>query len=233
MDLIERKKINKKFFEFFKKYAHLYPNEAREFIKDNFASGITDVCQADILMQINEELGVKLPIPSFYEAHVNKIMENFDIGCNIVDVASGMLPAFANLIASRQLKIGKGTITLYDPELRFMKPKHPNMTLYRQPFTTKTDITSSDLIVATLPCGATEDIIENACRNRKNFYIAMCGCTHFKYISEFMIPSPELYQLQVIDLAKELLEKYDNGHLVVDKLDDNYKINYPILYNRR
>ena len=233
MELIERETINKKFFKFFKKYAHLYPKEAREFIKDNFASSIRNICQADILMQINQELGVTFPIPSFYEAHVNKIMELFDIGCHITDVASGMLPAFANLIASRQLKIGKGTITLYDPELLTTEPKYRNMTLHKEEFTTNTNISSSNLLVGILPCKATETIIESACTNHKDFYIAMCGCTHFKHITPYMLPSPELYQLEIIDLAEKLLKQYDNGKLVVEHLDDNYEINYPILYNKK
>ena len=225
--------IKRKFLEFLKKYGHLYPNEALEFIKDNFSKGLTDVCQADLLMQINQELGVTFPIPSFYEAHANKLMEHFDVGCHITDVASGMVPAFANLIAARQLKIGKGTITLYDPELLTTEPKYRNMILHKEEFTTSTDVSSSNLLVGILPCGATEDIIESACTNHKDFYVAMCGCTHFKYISPFMIVSPELYQDHVIRLAEKLLEQYDNGHLVVDQLTDDYEINYPILYNRR
>ena len=48
-----------------------------------------------------------------------------------------------------------------------------------------------------------------------------------------MMVSPELYQDHVIKLAEKLLEQYDNGHLVVDQLTDDYEINYPILYNRR
>ena len=233
MDLIERTAFNKKFQEFLKKYAHLYPREALEFIKENFSNGLTTVCQADLLMQINQELGVTFPIPSFYEIHLHKIMENFDIGCNIVEVAAGMIPAFGNLIAAEQLKIDKGTITLYDPQLLSTEPKYRNMTLYREEFTTKTNVSSANLLVSTLGCETMEDTIEVACTNHKDFYVAMCGCTHFKYITPYMFPSPELYQLQVIDLAEKLLKQYDNGHLVVDKLDDNYEISYPILYNRR
>ena len=30
-----------------------------------------------------------------------------------------------------------------------------------------------------------------------------------------------------------ILKEYDNGELVVEQLDDNYAIDYPILYNRK
>jgi hypothetical protein len=233
MESKDRALFTKKFNTFLKKYAHCYPEEAVEFMKENFDSGLTSVCQADILMQINQELGVTYPVPSFYEAHLHKIMENFDIGCNIVEVACGRIPALGNLIAPRQLKIGKGTITLYDPNLLPIKPKYSNMTLHREGFSTTTDISSADLLISTLGCYTMEDTIEAACVNHKDFYVAMCGCTHFKYILPWMIPSPEFYQDTVIDLAERLLKQYDNGHLVVDKLDDDYIIDYPILYNRR
>ena len=84
-----------------------------------------------------------------------------------------------------------------------------------------------------MPCEATELIIEQACRNQKDFYVAMCGCTHFDYIPWGMYVSSEMYQDHVIRKTEQLLKEYDNGELVIERLDDNYAIDYPILYNRK
>ena len=223
---------NKKFQLFIKKYGPLYPKDVLGFITKEFERGIKNPCSVDVLMQVYQEIGVKFDVLSFYEAHLKKLMEHFDIGCNIVDVASGRIPAFANLIAREQLRIGKGTITLYDRALLPLKPKYANMTFRKESFTKDTDTSNADLIVSTLPCEATETIIENACRNKKNFYVAMCGCTHFKPYEDIE-GTPFDYQDKVIDLAELFVEQFQNGEIMIDHLDENYHINNPILYNKR
>ena len=71
---------------------------------------------------------------------------------------------FANKLAYEQLKINKGTITIYEPLLVDAKAKYPNMTIHKEDFTQKTDITKFDLVTGIMPCEATETIIEQACR---------------------------------------------------------------------
>lgn len=233
MEATKLEEYKLKFKAFLEEYGPLYPKELLEFIKKEFERGINHPCSVDVLMQVYQEIGVTFDMPSFYEAHLHKIMENFDIGCNVVEVAAGRIPAFANLVAKEQLKIGKGTITLYDRALLPIKPKFANMTLKQELFTTDTDIKNADLIVSTLPCAATESIIENACRNHKNFYVVMCGCTHFdlnRYHGEI---TPFAYQDHVINLAELFVEQFDNGTLYVDKLEGDYDINNPILFNKK
>ena len=69
--------------------------------------------------------------------------------------------------------------------------------------------------------------------NQKDFYIAMCGCTHFDYIPWGMYVTPEMYQDHVIDKTKRLLKEYDNGTLIVERLEGEKDLDYPILYNRK
>jgi hypothetical protein len=107
------------------------------------------------------------------------------------------------------------------------------MTLHKTEFTSDTHIKEFDLLTGILPCGATESIVENACRNQKDFYIAMCGCTHFDYIPWGMYVTPEMYQDHVIDKTKRLLKEYDNGTLIVERLEGEKDLDYPILYNRK
>ena len=216
--------------KFLLKYGSLYDERMINYIKENFWDSM-DETVPDVLMQLYSEFGILKN--NFYLEHLNKIKQYFNITGNLLEVGSGVIPAFGNLVAKEQLRIGKGNITLYDPMLILDKPKYPNMKLVKKEFTLNTDVSNFDLITGILPCGATEDIIESACKNNKNFYIAMCGCTHFKTFPLFKPLTAEAYQDQVISMTNNLLKKYDNGELVIEKLDDSYELNYPILYNKK
>lgn len=226
--------IAKRFLEFKRYYQSKYSEDLWNYIEENFWFYVYSNCAPDVLMQVYSEIGIQHEQGDFYDEHIKRIKERFDIGCNILDVASGEIPSFANKLAREQMKIKKGTITLYEPLLIDTKPKYPNMTLYRQDFTPTTRIKEFDLVTGILPCEATETIIEQACRNQKDFYIAMCGCVHFAepyyFGGQF---SPYYYQTYVIDKTKKLLDKYGNGELEVTRLDSSFEIDYPILTNRR
>ena len=91
-----------------------------------------------------------------------------------------------------------------------------------------------DLITGTYPCNATELIIQKACENQKDFYLAMCGCTHFDYYDlMYYGGNPEIYQEYIIDKTERLLKKHENGELVIERLEDHYGLEYPILYNKK
>lgn len=218
---------------FAKKYRSKYSEKTWKFIEENFWTYVYSNTAPDLLMQICTELGLESPDGNFYKEHVKRLQERFDIGCNILDIGSGMIPAFANLLAHEQLRIGKGTITLYEPLLIDTKPKHRNMTLHKQEFTSDTHIKEFDLVTAIMPCEATELVISQACKNRKDFYVAMCGCVHFDYGYWDMYVTPGMYQDHVISKAERLIKEHDMGELVVEQLDNSYDIDYPILYNRK
>ncbi len=215
------------------KYKSIYTVEEWEFIESNFWTYVFSSSAPDLLMQIYTELGIESPKGNFYQKHLDKLKTKFDIDCHVLDVASGIIPSFANLLAHEQLHLGKGTVTLYEPLLGITKPKYHNMTLHKENFTTQINIKEFDLVTGIMPCKATEAIIESACRNQKNFYIAMCGCTHFEHIPWGMYVTSEMYQDYVIDKTNRLLDEYDNGTLVVEKLEGETEIDYPILYNRK
>ncbi len=225
--------ISQLYNEFKKKYKHKYSRTAWEYIEENFWTFVFSNTAPDILMQIYHEIGIEAESGNFYQEHLKRIDSLFGLDKNILDVGSGMIPAFAEKVAHEQLRIGKGTITIYEPELLLKKPKYPNMTLHKKEFTSNTRIKEFDLVTGIMPCDATESIIESACQNGKDFYVAMCGCTHFDYIPWYMVVTPESYQEYVIGQTLRMLEHYDNGTLVVEKLSDNYAIDYPILYNRK
>lgn len=218
--------------KFKKEYKECYTEEEWKFIEENFWTYIFSPAAPDLLMQIYTELNIISEQGNFYQKHLNNLQSKFNIGCNILDVASGIIPSFANLLAFEQLKIGKGTVTIYEPLLGLTKAKYPNITLHKEKFTSETRIKKFDLITGIMPCGATDVIIEQACKNKKDFYIAMCGCTHFENIPWGMYVTPEMYQDYIIDKTKRLLKEYDNGTLIIEQLED-FPIDYPILYNRK
>lgn len=228
----EIKLINDKFNVFLERYSKMYDEETLEYIKQNFWNYINENFNGNVLFQVYSELGIYNN--EFYEAHLKKIKKHFDIRCNVLDVASGIIPVFGNMLAKEQINLGKGRVTLYDPKLILPAAKYPNMSLNKRNFKLDIDIAPYKLITGILPCEITETIIEAACINQKDFYIALCGCDHFnsKYDEYMFIDSPP-YQEYLIDKAQYLVKKYKNGSLVIDQLDDKYSFKYPILYNKR
>ena len=223
------RELKNKYQIFLDEYSSSYHKGALEYIRENFWKCRNSFEIPDILMQVYSELGLYDDKTDIYLKHLNKIKSIFNIDCNVLEVAGGMLPAFSNIVAREQLNIGKGTITMYDPMLATTKSKYTNLKLHKKEFTNITDISNYDLIIGILPCDVTEDIIRKSCIERKNFYIQMCGCTHFtpKQIMEYGL-SREIYQKYIIDLASNLLGEEIN----ITKIDNKFGIDYPILYKK-
>ena len=224
-----------RFANFKAKYSNKYSKEAWEYIEENFFNMIDSKETPDILMQVYSELGINPSAAVFYKKHLKLLKSIFPIDGNIVEVASGRIPAFANMLAKEQGKIGKGTVTIYEPLLVELEPKYQNITIHNEYFQEDTDISFADLVVAIMPCEATEVILESAIKNRKPFYIAMCGCVHSPLASMYSFgfgTSPEIYQRQVISKAKSLIAEYGGAELQVTKLKDS-PIDYPILYRKK
>jgi len=220
-------KTYQKYQEFLELYSDQYDKDALEFIKDNFFTYIHKKASPDILMQIYHELGIKNESTLFYKLHLKKLQDKFSLDRNILEIGSGYIPAFAEEISSYQQHINKGTITIYEPLLIKM---NDNINSHKEKFTIDTDISKYDLLVGILPCDATETIIEAACKNNKDFYIAMCGCVHRETGSE-LVYNPISYQHYIIDKTEYYLEKYNNGTLEIDRI--NHDIDYPILSNKK
>ncbi len=227
--------LKMKFENFKTKYSSKYSKEAWEYIEENFFSMIHSKETPDILMQIYSELGINPSAAVFYKKHLKLLKSIFPLDGNIVEVASGRIPAFANMLAKEQGKLGKGTVTIYEPLLVELEPKYPNMTIHNEYFREDTDIAFADLVVAIMPCDVTETILENAIKSGKPFYVAMCGCVHSPWASMYSFgfgTSPEIYQQQVMAKAESLIEEYGGEELQVTKLK-NSPIDYPILYRKK
>ena len=229
-------KLKRKYNRFLENYGSNYDEEMYAFIYSYFGEEIDSLGTVYPLMEIYSELGV-YGKEDFYLQHVNLIKENFDISGNILEVGAGCFPAFGKKMAIEQLKIKSGTITLYDRDLAIKKPLTKNMRLVKDSFSSATDIKSYDLIVGIMPCEATRIIIERACEERKDFYIALCDCVNDPVLlarDPFLrMKRPEDYHQMIFRIAEEFLDEYDNGYLQIEYMDSKYDQDAPIIYNKR
>ena len=228
----QRKSVEEAYQEYKKNYEHFYSEKAKQYIEDNFFKEAYKTSNMDILMQLYSELGLDIGKHTFYDEHLERINSIFGLDRDIIEVASGYIPAFANKIAKKQLALNRGTITIYEPELFEEKAKYSNMTIHKEKFTEQTKINKDSLGIGILPCDATEAMIRNFCKNNMDFYIAMCNCNHK---SNNIFPTYQ-YQNKMVDLAESLLEKYSNHQkkLKIDYLDDEFVFGYaPIIYTKQ
>lgn len=228
----QRKSVEEAYQEYKKNYEHFYSEKAKQYIEDNFFKEAYKTSNMDILMQLYSELGLDIGKHTFYDEHLERINSIFGLDRDIIEVASGYIPAFANKIAKKQLALNCGTITIYEPELFEEKAKYSNMTIHKEKFTEQTKINKDSLGIGILPCDATEAMIRNFCKNNMDFYIAMCNCAHK---SNNIFPTYQ-YQNKMVDLAESLLEKYSNNKkkLKIDYLDDEFFFGYaPIIYTKQ
>lgn len=226
------KSVEEAYQEYKENYEHFYNEKARKYIEDNFFNGANRTSNMDILMQLYSELGLDIGKHTFYDEHLERIDSIFGLDRDIIEVASGYIPAFANKIAKKQLALNRGTITIYEPELFEEKAKYSNMTIHKEKFTEQTKINKDSLGIGILPCDATEAMIRNFCKNNMDFYIAMCNCNHK---SNNIFPTYQ-YQNKMVALAESLLEKYSNNQkeLKIDYLDDEFVFGYaPIIYTKQ
>ena len=228
----QRKSVEEAYQEYKKNYEHFYSEKAKQYIEDNFFKEAYKTSSMDILMQLYSELGLDIGKHTFYDEHLERINSIFGLDRDIIEVASGYIPAFANKIAKKQLALNRGTITIYEPELFEEKAKYSNMTIHKEKFTEQTKINKDSLGIGILPCDATEAMIRNFCKNNMDFYIAMCNCNHK---SNNIFPTYQ-YQNKMVALAESLLEKYSNNQkeLKIDYLDDEFVFGYaPIIYTKQ
>ena len=218
-----------KFENFKSEFSHLYSEDDWQEIEKHFFRLIDSKDVPSMISQVYSRLGLNTPSVKKYNYHLERIKDIFSLNRNIIEVGGGFLPAFGELVAEEQFKIGKGTITVYDPRLVFNEPKYINMTLHKEYFTTNSDVSNHDLLVGIYPCEATEAIIESAIKNDKDFYVAMCGDAHSSDGSRI---TKVAYREKVIDTANNLALANGNYEMEVTKFDDPI-YSYPIVIGKR
>ena len=165
---------------------------------------------------------------NLYLQYLGLIEKYFDLRSNILEIGGGFYPSLASHIADRQLKLKSGTITVYDKNLVTTSLK--NIKLIKRDFTLEDDVSNFDLLVGIMPCQATSLIIKKANEYKKEFFLALCGCTHFP-ITYLMFHEPKLETW--FEYVKDIFydTKTDNSKLI--EIDSPTRYNkYPILIKK-
>ena len=184
----------------------------------------------DIVRQILEEIGYydDKKDQSSYEAFINIMNNQFGIEKNIVEVGCGAVPTLAHKIS---LKQNSGTITLYDPVVGNYYDSSDRFVLKKEKFKRRTNVDNADLIFGFMPCEATQEIIECATDNNKDFIIALCeGGPHGDEFDYFDSTDDWLHAMMY--LAERGIEENNMGKLKVLSFK-KYMSDYPIIYNER
>lgn len=217
---------------FLRKYKNNYSIENRALLESGLFSRLGHYLNPLEFLQIYSYLGLIGKDNDIYYGYYKKLSENFDIDCNILDVASGCLPAFGLIISGEQMKLpcSKGTITMCDPAIIFDAGKKGNMTLVKDKFD-KEMIKSYDLITGIMPCSTTKDIITGACENNKDFYIGLCGCPPEDEDSFNLDDGTTFLEINQ-KFAKDMCDEYGRT-LCVDHLDPNFYVRMPVIYSKK
>lgn len=226
-----KEEIKRKFDCFMEEYGSLMSPSLFMGIMSFFWENVYEREATDILMEIYEYLGLVHPKGNFYQKHFENIKERFDLSGNILEIGGGCIPSFAEKIAKEQIKCGEGTITIYDKEILLKESRYPNMTLVKEKFTSKTEIKNFDLVIGILPCTATELMLSRACEENKNFYVALCNCSH---LLNGKVVSKKRFKKYILKMIYEKLA-LEKEQLEITKLGKGFKRfkNSPILIHRK
>lgn len=223
MELTYKQKLEK-LNDYFKRYK--YNEEEKQFIVDS----LTNNRMCDIVLQVYSECGILKDEDNIYLEFIKNLKRYFTLDKDIIDVGGGLYPALATYINKEQIKLKRGSITVFDPLL--IPSKLKNIVLKKEEFTENTRVEKCDLIIGTYPCEATIPIIKNARKNNKEFSIALCGCTHFSkeylntipfYMSQYI---PKLWNEHVMD---EVYKNLPNDMEIKIDYFENPIHQYPII----
>lgn len=184
--------------QYFSKYGYAYEPNIKEYIYASFCMN-----NRDCMTQIYQAMGMYSDLENPYIGFADIIGKKFGLDIDILEIGGGVYPALTDVISKRQVKIGKGTITVYDPYLASEKIKLERATLKKTEFTDKQDVSKYDLIIGKEPCAATYDIIKVARDSGKNYLLSPCSC--YGMLPDFIEYNADPVQ-QWYDFVKELCD---------------------------
>lgn len=204
-------------------YGKYYTEQDLNFIKYNFLSYLGLRSPDTRLSQIYSHLDMYKDDNDPYLGYLDRFEEHFNVDSNILDIASGCYPAWAEKIAIKQARLGSGSITIYDPKLVISKPVGP-MVLHKKCFNSSVSIQGFDVVTSILPCEVTNLVINSALENNKNFFVALCGCHNKKSDNSSFFTHDD-----IINKIYRNIKSYGNGTLEIDRLGNSYNNHLPIL----
>lgn len=200
-----------------KKLAYKYQKEYLSDLSQKIPSSI---------YSIYDELGLIPDEYNWYEEFIDILIKNFDINCNILEVAGGNIPRLATRLSKRQYHLSSDTITVIDPSLAINPLNYPKLKLHKETFDLDTDIYKYDLIISLFPCEATEIILCKALEQNKDFFIRLCDCIHkFEEMDKieylYWIKNPNDYRKMLINKYKEYANYFERKIEVINNHPDS------------
>lgn len=200
-------------------YIEKYPDFLQEEIEEKIYKGYTN--NNDTINQIYCYLNIVSDDINSYKEFINIINNNF-VFENILEIGAGTIPVLAKYLEDKKVNVD-----IIDPSIIFEDLINGNVK--KEKFDSNTKVDKYDLLIGYNPCRATEDIIINAIRNKKDFCIALCGCCFLP--DSYIERTPESWHKYLFELAEK--EANDNYELLFIYFDNVYKIEYPILVGKR
>ena len=213
--------------EYLLKYGEFYPSLAVSYILEHYGNDL-NMERPDLMNQVYDALGIFSNDKNPYIQYSNLIEKYFNLNSNILEIGGGFYPALASHIADKQLNLKNGTITVYDKNLILTSLK--NIKLVKRDYATEDDVSNFDLLIGIMPCQATSLIIEKANKGKKDFFIALCGCTHF---SREYLMFRNLTQNDWFDYIRKLYYKTNIDGTALIEIESPTEYNrYPILIKK-
>lgn len=220
---VNNNEIRNSFFNYLDLYGENYPEDTLEYIKYNFEHDINFEEVSSVMYQIYTKLGLVSKYSNRYFGFMEELINHFNIDQNIVEVAGGYFPIFAEELGKLQRS---GSITVYDPNL--VVNNLGRLVLKKETFHLGTNIDNCNLIVGISPCESTGTIIKKANSEHKEFFIAMCGCDHSP--SSIYRPSYYNWESYIYDLIDASID--ENASIETVYINERYEYPYPILMKK-
>ena len=215
------------FEEYVDIYGKFYPKEALEYIKRHFLK--TDFqygFDVDIVAQVYQYLGIYNKFQdNKYKNFYDFLSSNYNLNQHLLEVASGMFPSFAQMVASKQCI---GTVTAIDPDS--IIDTLDGIKIIKEPLSPETDISKFDLLYAISPCEALKEIITSANKYEKEFCVLSCSCTHLP--KELITYRREVFYGEYINYIESII-KETIPHNIEYKIEYTSKFNTPIISTKK
>ena len=227
---LQRLKYMNMFRKYLKEYGQNYSDTFREFIQENFLKLTEPGETPDILFQLYCKFGMIPEEQNIYMGFAKMIGEKYGWNNRILEVGGGYYPIFSKYVDDEQQKSGSGTITVMDPVL--VTDKLGKVKLQKQEFSRDMDVSDFELLIGICPCEATKEIISSALFNKKEFFIALCGCTPSQsYAMPCFGGYDFVYRMWVNAVYSLAKKQEEDGFEVVKQHVDNFP--YPIISSKR
>lgn len=222
--------INKTLIDYFNENAKYTPDKLElERLKRATLAGRGSSLTYPLLRQAYDLFGFEDEKTSIYLNFIKLIEENFSIDRNVVEVAGGPIPRLSFQIASKQTK---GKVTVYDPLMHPTNYNLDNLVIKKEKFTEDTKVEDGSLMIAFMPCEATETFIRYATTHKLDFMVALCGCPPYQ---NYYLDDDDFFYDWIGNmhyLAASGIEDNNMGEIGVASLEE-FDDPHPIFYNKR